>query len=104
MEAITSTTTEPKFHLTSVNTDNFIEKVSDKVIEKWEDRRKKELFEKLLSPEKTCNLFDPKISKVTLHKWTKEGRLQEYRIGGRIYYKYSEVINSLHTLKKYKKS
>ncbi len=62
-----------------------------------------ELQEKLLSPIETCKMFQPNISRVTLHAWTKDGRLQEHRIGGRIYYKYSEVINSLQTLKKYKK-
>ncbi|MEJ7740436.1 MAG: helix-turn-helix domain-containing protein [Chitinophagaceae bacterium] len=65
---------------------------------------KEELEEKLLSPSETCKLFQPNISKVTLHKWTREGRIQEHRIGGRVYYKYSEVMNSLQTLKKYSKS
>lgn len=65
--------------------------------------KKQDLEERMLSPAETCKLFQPAISKVTLHNWTKEGRLRDYRIGGRVFYKYSEVISSLTTLKKYKR-
>ena len=58
--------------------------------------------EKLLSPSETCKLFNPKISKVTLASWTAAGRLQDHRIGSRVYYKESEVVANLVTLKKYK--
>lgn len=67
-------------------------------------REKADLEEKLLSPAETCKLFQPNISKVTLAKWTSEGRIQEHRIGGRVYYKYSDIMASLQTLKKYKKA
>ena len=58
--------------------------------------------EKLLSPAETCQLFQPKISKVTLTSWAAKGLLNDYRIGGRIYYKQSEILEKLTTLKKYK--
>ena len=58
--------------------------------------------EKLLSPSETCKLFQPAISKVTLSSWTKNGKLQDHRIGGRVYYKQSEILAALTTLKKYK--
>jgi len=35
------------------------------------------------------------ISLVTLHDWTKSGTLQGYRIGSRVRYKKTEVLNSL---------
>jgi len=60
-------------------------------------------LEKLLSPEETCKLFQPSISKVTLWNWTNEGKLQKHQIGGKVFYKYSEVMESITTLKKYKK-
>lgn len=68
------------------------------------NKQQADLKEKLLSPAETCKLFQPSISKVTLHKWTKEGRIQEHRMGGRVYYKYSEVIQSLQTLKKMRRA
>lgn len=58
--------------------------------------------EKLISPAKACELFNPKISKTTLKNWTDKGYLNEHRIGGRVYYYESEIFNSCHSLKKYK--
>jgi hypothetical protein len=66
-------------------------------------KQREDVEEKLLSPAETCKLFQPSISKVTLAKWAKEGRLTEHRIGGRVYFRYSEVLASLQTLKKYKR-
>ena len=58
--------------------------------------------EKFLSPAEVCKIFVPAISKTTLAAWTKQGLLTEYRIGGRVYYKMSEVFKSVKTLKTYK--
>ena len=58
--------------------------------------------EKLLSPAETCKMFQPSISKVTLAAWTAKGLLQDHRIGGRVYFKESEILAGLTTLKKYK--
>ena len=63
---------------------------------------KAEQPEKLLSPSETCKIFQPSISKVTLAAWTKKGLLTEHRIGGRVFYKQSEVIEKLITLKRYR--
>jgi hypothetical protein len=57
--------------------------------------------EKLLSPAEVCKIFVPSISKTTLAAWTKQGILNEYRIGGRVYYKMSEVVNRRKSLGKY---
>ena len=58
--------------------------------------------ERLLSPSETCKPFQPSISKVTLSAWSKKGLLIDHRIGGRVFYKQSEVIEKLVTLKRYK--
>jgi len=58
--------------------------------------------EKLLSPAETCKIFEPHISKTTLTKWTKLGLIDEYRLGGRVGYKLSEILEKSKTLKKYK--
>ena len=55
-----------------------------------------------LSPKEVCERFVPKISKTTLASWTNQGLLQDYRIGGRVYYLFSEIIEKAKTLKKYK--
>lgn len=59
-------------------------------------KEKSELIEgQLLSPAETCNLFNPRISKPTLHAWTKAGRLQKYQLGARVFYKRNEVMESI---------
>lgn len=73
-----------------------------KVIKEEIARKDQELtLEKLLSPEETRKMFAPPISKVTLHHWAKAGKLKQHRIGSRVFYKYSEVLDSLVQLKKY---
>lgn len=55
----------------------------------------------LLSPAETCKIFNPAISKVTLHSWTKDGLIPVHRIGGRIFYKHAEVIEAAKRIKKF---
>jgi excisionase family DNA binding protein len=35
------------------------------------------------------------VSKVTIHKWKKRGRIKSYRIGRKIYFKKNEILNSM---------
>lgn len=63
---------------------------------------KEDTPERLLSPAETCKVFEPTISKVTLAAWTKKDLLTEYRIGGRVFYKQSEIMQKVTTLKRYK--
>lgn len=57
-----------------------------------------------LSRKEVCELL--KISKATLHYWTKDGILKGYRIGGRVLYKSFEVEQSVQEIQthKHKKS
>lgn len=59
--------------------------------------------EKLLSPAAACNLFDPKISRGTLHNWEKEGRIKGYLLGGKKLFKLSDILEACQKIKKYKK-
>jgi excisionase family DNA binding protein len=40
-----------------------------------------------------------KVDLSTVHNWTKRGKLQAYGVGGRIYYKRSEIDSSIIPLK-----
>jgi len=46
--------------------------------------------EEYLTFSETCEAFD--CSSVTLHKWKREGKIKFYRMGGKIYFKRSEVF------------
>lgn len=58
--------------------------------------------ERLYSPEETRKLFHPAISRGTLSNWTKAGYLQSYSIGGKVFYKNSEVLEAAKGLRKFK--
>jgi len=60
--------------------------------------------EQLLSPAQTCKIFKPSISKTTLKSWTDQGLLIDHRIGGRVFYKLSEILEKSKTLKRYKQN
>jgi excisionase family DNA binding protein len=83
---------------------DFIDALASKLNSRLEETIKKilseEQTEKLLSSSEVCSLL--KISKPTLNAWSRDGRLTQYRIGKRVYYKYGEVLSSMQHLKKYK--
>lgn len=54
--------------------------------------------DKLLTREEVCEMLG--ITKNTLYRYTKEGRLQSYGIGNRVYYKKAEVLDAVKPLKK----
>jgi Helix-turn-helix domain len=76
--------------------------ISSRIIEKLPATHKEE--EKLYSPEEACRLFHPVISKSTLHNWATQGLIPNQKIGGRIYYKLSDVITAGATLKKHRRT
>jgi hypothetical protein len=62
--------------------------------------KEKELQDKFLSPEETCNLFSPAITKPTLESYSKK-YFKKYYLGGRTWYRYAEVIAAIKQIKKY---
>ncbi len=77
-----------------------IDKLAGKVSAIFETKEAQQ--ERLLSATEACKLFVPAISRLTLIRWTKADYLREHRIGGRVYYKQSEVIDGATHLEKYK--
>jgi len=59
----------------------------------FNEMKKKEL----LTRDETMHLLS--ISNATLHRWTKDKVIKSYGIKGRIYFKFSELINTLIELK-----
>lgn len=93
---------DTKLILSTIPFDELLTQLVDRVCQVLKDQGKQEQGEKLLSPAETCLLFQPKISLPTLNRWTKAGYIIMYRIGGRTWYKYSEIFNAAKELKLYK--
>jgi len=64
-------------------------------------KQTEDLQEKLLSPKETAKLFTPKVSLVTLDSWTAKGFIRKHHIGGRVYYRYKEIIEAIEKIKPY---
>lgn len=91
---------------------DYMEKLLKKVAELISEPIKKSILKelkKIQTPEETnendlltakeaCELLQ--IHKSTLWQWTKKGKIKIYGIGGRRYYKRSQIINDLILLNK----
>ena len=93
---------ESNIVLTPIPLDTLLQSFREIVQQEIKAQQLNDLQEKLLSPKEVCNLFSPKISLPTLSRWSDQGLLKRYDLGGKVLYKYSEVMGSLTTLKKYK--
>lgn len=63
-------------------------------ISEIKDELQREEPEVLMTRKEVAELL--KISLPTLHEWTKLGRLNSYRISGRVLYKRNEVMESIN--------
>jgi len=86
--------------LTPIPLDTLMQSFREIIKEEIKAQYLKDLEEKLLTANDVKELFA--VSTVTIASWTKKGLLIKHPIGGRNFYKNSEVMESLKTLKKYK--
>jgi len=82
---------------------NVFETTQDQLVARVVNELKNELkqatfTEKYLTREEVSELL--KISLSTIHNWTKRGILLPYQIGGRVYYKASEIESSMIKLER----
>ena len=85
--------------LSPIHFDKLLEALFNKVMEANRQERKELVEEKLLTAKEVAQLFS--VSTVTISSWVSKGLLTKYTIGGRNKFKYSEVMDSLKTLKRY---
>lgn len=81
----------------------FTTKVREIIREEIREKQKEELQERLLSPNEARKLFHPQVSIGTLDNWANEGIVTKHYMGRLTYYKYSEIMSALVTLKKYRR-
>lgn len=87
--------------LTPIPVDVFMNQILSTINHAFETKQRKEFEEKLLTAAEACKIFSPAIAKSTLHQWTAQGLIPVHRLGGRIFYKYSEIIESAKRIRKY---
>lgn len=72
--------------------------VKEEIEKKPADSTSNKESEELLSIEEVCQIFN--VSKVTLYKWKKKGLIPYYKMSRRVYFKKSEVVDSLKSKKR----
>lgn len=87
---------------TSLNVDDLLDMIDgcikDALSIKEEAKTEQSEPEDLLSIEDIQKIF--KVSKVTVHKWKKKGLIPFYKMNRRVYFKKSEVIDSMNHKKR----
>ena len=87
--------------LTPVPLADLMAKMRDIVRDELQQQIRADLSEKLMTAKEAADLL--RVSLVTLWQWEKQGRIAKYAMGGRTYFKYSELMANLETLQRYKK-
>ena len=62
------------------------------------------LAEKFLSVDEARKMFQPEIARGTLYNWCDAGYLNSFSIGGKRYFKYSELVDAVQKIKKYSRN
>jgi len=87
--------------LTPVPVAELMAQMRDIVRDELQQQQRNDLAEKLLTAQETADLL--RVSLVTIWQWEKQGRITKHTLGGRTYFKYSEIMASLETLQRYRK-
>ncbi len=82
--------------------EDLIAAIKAAVREEIEYQKQNDINEKLLTPKEASDLL--KVSLVTIWQWEKNGLLKRYLIGGKAYFKNSEIMKEIESgLGKYSK-
>jgi hypothetical protein len=65
------------------------------------DFKLEEIQEKYVSADEGRKLFNPALSRPTFESYAEKGYYNKYYLGGRTWFKYSEILAALKTIKKY---
>ena len=84
--------------LSPINTDTLIERIAERTAEILSQKHEPQPVEKeLLTISETADLLS--VNKATVWRYTQSGKLKQYGISGRTYYKRSEVLEAVKPLK-----
>lgn len=88
--------------LTSITLDELLDKITERLnialSIKTNDKKDAPTQEELLTIQDLERLFN--VSKVTIHKWKKKGLIPFYKMNRKVYFKRSEVIDSMRHKKR----
>lgn len=84
--------------LSTRNIDDLVSDIANEVISRLPNLNPSQTTEKeLITRHEAAKLLNVNIT--TIHRWTEKGKLKPYGIGGRVYFKKGEVLDSVKPLK-----
>jgi len=86
---------KPDFILIPVSIEELYSNLRKIVKEELYNEALKKVEERLLTPKQTAELFQ--VSTVSIWQWEKQGRIMKHTMGGRTYFKYSEVMSAIES-------
>ncbi len=90
-------------YLNGITLETITDKIRDIVKTELAAHKDNAKDETYLSPKEVCNLFNPPVSKPTIDKWARLGKLNKTKLGGRVFYLKSEVITAMEVIKRYER-
>lgn len=91
-----SANTSTVIQIQGINAETLIGKIKEIVKNAIPQPQPQTTTDKLLTRKEVCKLLQ--ISLVTVHNWTKQGILNPYRIGNKLRFKESEVLEALQSV------
>ena len=79
-----------------INAETLISKIKEVVKEVIPQPQPQTIKDSLLTRKEVCTMLQ--VSLVTVHNWTKQGILNPYRIGNKLRFKESEVLEALQSV------
>ena len=79
--------------LHGITVDELVERVAKRTVELLSVTQEEKIEDDLITPKEACKLLQ--CTTVTLWRWEKKGRITPYGIGGKKFFKRSELLNSI---------
>lgn len=91
-----SANTFTAIQIQGINAETLIGQIKEVVKDLIPTPQPQTVKDKLLTRKEVCTLLQ--VSLVTVHNWTKQGILNPYRIGNKLRFKESEVLEALQSV------
>jgi len=86
----------PAIQIQGITAETLLGQIKEVVKDLIPQPQPQETTDKLITRKEVCKLLQ--VSLVTVHNWTKQGILNPYRIGNKLRFKESEVLNALQSV------
>ena len=77
----------------STSLEDLVERIANKIVERLTERTSNTKKDRYYTRRQLSELLS--VDLATLHRWSKSGKLPSHRLGGRVYYKQSDLDSEM---------